>query len=278
VSPETNATDWLGDKDNVTAPSFCSARQDGHILYVIIERPDVMNALHRPANLELERIFDTFAADPDLWVAIITGAGDRAFCAGNDLKYQAAGNDTTIPPSGFGGLTARFDLTKPVIAAVNGLAFGGGFEIALSCDLIVAAETASFSLPEPRVGLAATAGGLLRLPQQIPLKRAMDIILTARRVPAKEALTLGFVNEVVERSDQVLDAATRLAQQILQGSPLAVRAAKELVTRSFDAENLKDIYVKQKTYPAVKALYDSADRIEGPLAFAEKRAPRWTGR
>lgn len=257
--------------------SYCSTRQDDHILYVTIERPDVMNALHRPANLELEGVFDGFAADPDLWIAIVTGAGDRAFCAGNDLKYQAAGNDTTIPPSGFGGLTARFDLTKPVIAAVNGLAFGGGFEIALACDLIVAAESASFSLPEPRVGLAATAGGLLRLPQQIPFKKAMDIILTGRRVPAQEAFALGFVNEVVA-AGETLDAATKLARQILQGSPLAVRAAKELALRSCDAENLKDIYPRQKSFPAVKALYESEDRIEGPRAFAEKRAPRWLGR
>lgn len=261
----------------VSASTFCSARQDGHILYVTIERPDVMNALHRPANLELERIFDAFSADPDLWIAIVTGAGDRAFCAGNDLKYQAAGNDTTIPPSGFGGLTARFDLMKPVIAAVNGFAFGGGFEIALACDLIVASELATFSLPEPRVGLAATAGGLLRLPQQIPLKKAMDIILTGRRVPAQEALALGFVNEVVGPG-HVIDAATKLAHQILQGSPLAIRAAKELTARSFDAENLRDIYGRQKTFPAVKALYESEDRIEGPRAFAEKRLPRWLGR
>lgn len=247
------------------------------MLCVTIERPDVMNALHRPANLELERAFDAFAADPDLWVAILTGAGERAFCAGNDLKYQAAGNDTTIPPSGFGGLTARFDLTKPVIAAVNGLAFGGGFEIALACDLIVAARTASFALPEPRVGLAATAGGLLRLSQQIPLKKAMDIILTGRRVGAPEAMDLGFVNEIVETPAQVLDAAKALAARILEGAPLAVRASKELAMRGFDAENLPDLYARQRTYPAVKALYDSADRIEGPRAFAEKRAPRWTG-
>src|SRR3546814_1355169 len=116
---------------------------------------------HLPANLELEQAFNDFESNPDLWVAILTGAGDKAFCAGNDLKYQAAGNDTTHPEHGFAGITARFELTKPVIAAVNGLAMGGGFEIALACDLIIASENAFFALPEPLVGLAATAGGLL---------------------------------------------------------------------------------------------------------------------
>ena len=136
---------------------------------ITISRPEVMNALHRPASLELEQVFDDFFNDSELWVAIITGAGEKAFCAGNDLKYQAAGNDTTLPPSGFGGLTGRFQTIKPVIAAVNGICMGGGFEIALACELIGAAENAVFALPEPRVGLAAGAGGLLRLPRQIPL-------------------------------------------------------------------------------------------------------------
>lgn len=258
--------------------SFCSVAREDHLLIVTIQRPEVMNALHRPANLELAQVFDSFAADPELWVAIITGAGERAFCAGNDLKYQAQGNDTTLPPSGFGGLTGRFDLNKPVIAAVNGIALGGGFEIALACDLIVASENASFGLPEPRVGLAATAGGLLRLAQQIPLKQAMSIILTARRVSAAEGKTLGFVNETVAGPGQVLDAARALASQIMQGSPMSVRASKELTARAFDGQDLEVLYRQQKSFPAVKALYESADRIEGPRAFAEKRAPRWLGR
>jgi enoyl-CoA hydratase/carnithine racemase len=257
--------------------SFCNAERSGHIYIVTINRPDVMNALHRPANLELDEAFNDFINDPDLWVAVITGAGTKAFCAGNDLKYQAAGNDTTMPPGGFGGLTARFAHTKPVIAAVNGIAMGGGFEIALACDLIVASENAVFALPEPRVGLAAAAGGLLRLPRQVPLKHAMGMILTGRRVTAKEGFELGFINELVSEG-QALAGALRWAEQILEGSPMAIRAAKDLVARGLDAESLEVAYRTQKTFPAVKALYESDDRKEGPRAFAEKRKPQWKGR
>jgi len=156
---------------------YCSVERDGHLTIVTICRPEVMNAVHAPANFELEEIFDAFAADPTQWVAILTGSGDRAFCAGNDLKYASElalrGERISIPRTGFGGLTSRFDLTKPVIAAVNGLAMGGGFEMALACDLIIASESAQFALPEPKVGMAALCGGLHRLPRQIGLKRAM---------------------------------------------------------------------------------------------------------
>ena len=137
-----------------------------------------------PANIELGKVFDDFAADPELWVAIITGRG-RAFSAGNDLRYQAEGGKRSPMPRGFGGLTSRFDLRKPVIAAVNGVAMGGGFEIALACDLIVASDQAIFALPEPRVGLAALAGGLHRLPRQIGTKQALGMILTGRRVSVR---------------------------------------------------------------------------------------------
>ncbi|MBP7565342.1 MAG: enoyl-CoA hydratase/isomerase family protein [Burkholderiaceae bacterium] len=257
--------------------SFCTVERRGPVTVVTINRPEVRNALHRPASLELEQVFDDFAADPSAWVAIVTGAGDKAFCAGNDLKYQAAGNDTTWPATGFGGLTARHDLDKPVIAAVNGLALGGGFEIALACDLIVAAEAAQFALPEPHVGLAATAGGLLRLPQQIAPKQAMGMILTGRRVGAAEGQALGFVNEVVPEG-QALAAALGWAERILQGSPMAVRAAKALVRQGQSQPSLETSYPLQKQLPAVAALYASADKIEGPRAFAEKRKPVWQGR
>src|SRR5690348_174043 len=177
---------------------YCKVEREGRLLIVTLNRPEVMNALHAPAHLELAKVFDNFAADPEQWVAIITGAGERAFSAGNDLKVTAAGGARiAMPASGFAGITSRFDLDKPVIAAVNGIAMGGGFEIALACDVIVAAATAVFALPEPRVGLAALAGGLHRLPRAIGTKRALGMILTGRRVSAAEGKELGFVNDVV---------------------------------------------------------------------------------
>src|SRR6201989_1373186 len=165
---------------------FCKVEREGRLTIVILSRPEVMNALHAAAHVELGAVFDDFANDPEQWVAIVTGAGDRAFSAGNDLKVTAAGGGRgrRLPAisSGFAGLATRFDLPKPVIAAVNGIAMGGGFEIALACDIIIAAERAVFALPEPRVGLAALAGGLHRLPREIGTKRAMGMILTGRRV------------------------------------------------------------------------------------------------
>jgi enoyl-CoA hydratase/carnithine racemase len=256
-------------------PEFCKVERDGHVLIVTIQRPEVMNALHPPANAELGRVFDDFDKDADLWVAILTGAGDRAFSAGNDLKYQAAGGQLEIPEAGFGGLTSRFEGLKPIIAAVNGVAMGGGFEIALACDLIVASERALFALPEPRVGLAALAGGLHRLPRQLPLKVAMGIILTGRRVHAQEALQLGIVNEVVPHDD-LMKAARRWADQILECAPLSVRASKESVHRGLEHASLRD--AMQARHEAVRAMVMSEDFKEGPRSFAEKRPPRWTGR
>src|SRR5918999_4162935 len=211
---------------------FCETQRDGHVLTVTINRPEVLNALHPPANAELAAVWDDFATDRDLWVAIITGAGDRAFSAGNDLKYQAAGGDMSgQPATGFAGLTSRFDLDKPVVAAVNGVAMGGGFEIALACDLIIASEQVVFALPEPRVGLAALAGGMQRLPRMVPLKQAMGMILTGRRVSAAEGLQMGFVTEVALH-DELMDRARAWAEMILECSPASVRASKQTVMRS----------------------------------------------
>src|SRR5436190_761955 len=192
---------------------FSKVTRKGPITIVTLSRPEVYNALHIDAHFELNKIFDDFSADPEQWVAIVTGAGDKAFCAGNDLKWQAAGGKRGWDTGGFAGLTSRFDCDKPIIAAVNGVAMGGGFEIALACDLIIASENATFALPEPRVGLAALAGGVHRLPRQIGLKRAMGMILTARHVSAKEGLELGFVNEVVP-AGEALAAAERWAETI----------------------------------------------------------------
>jgi enoyl-CoA hydratase/carnithine racemase len=256
---------------------YCTAERDGRLLIVTVNRPERMNAVHPPANEELARVFDDFAADPELWVAILTGAGDRAFSAGNDLRWQAEGNKLTVPATGFAGLTSRWDLHKPVIAAVNGVAMGGGFEIALACDLIIAADSAIFALPEPKVGLAALAGGLLRLPRQIDLKRAMGMILTGRRVSASEGLDLGFLNEVVPAAE-LMAVARRWAIEIMTVSPMSLRASKEIVHRGLTEPSIEQAYAAQNSYPATVALYRSADFREGPLAFAQKRAPQWKGR
>lgn len=252
---------------------FCVVEKADHIMTVTINRPERLNALHPPANAELGQVFDDYANDPDMWVAIITGAG-RAFSAGNDLRYQAEGGERMATPRGFGGLTSRFDMSKPVIAAVNGVAMGGGFEIALACDLIIASDAARFALPEPKVGLAALAGGLNRLPRQIGSKRALGMILTGRHVPAAEGETLGFVNEVVP-ADDLLPAAMRWAQQICECAPLSIRASKDVVYKSLDHASLEDSMTT--TYDSVKAMIKSSDFIEGPKAFAEKRAPNWSG-
>jgi len=259
------------------AYEFVRVDREGPVTVVTLNRPEVMNALHSPAHFELDEVFNDFAADPEQWVAIVTGAGDRAFSAGNDLKHQAGGGKMGSPPSGFAGLTSRFDLNKPLIAAVNGVAMGGGFEIALACDIIVAADSAVFALPEPRVGLAALAGGMHRLPRAIGLKRAMGMILTARRVSAAEGQELGFVNAVVPAADLMAEAR-RWAQMISECSPMSIRASKEAVMKGLDEPTLEDAIKSQMRYPAVAALFQSEDFREGPLAFAQKRPPQWKGR
>lgn len=254
---------------------FSSVAREGKLTIITIERPEVMNSLHAPGNAELSAIFDDFVSDPDQWVAIITGAGERAFSAGNDLKYTASGGDTSMmPSSGFAGLTSRFDNPKPVIAAVNGIAMGGGFEIALACDLIIAAENAVFALPEPRVGLAALAGGIHRLPREIGMKQAMGMMLTGRRVSAEEGRQLGFVNDVVPEG-QALEAAKTWAAQILECAPLSIRGTKQAAYEGMSAASLEEAIGGK--YDEIHKMFKSADLIEGPRAFAEKRAPNWKG-
>ena len=234
---------------------FCKVEDEGRVRIVTINRPEVLNALHSEAHWEFDGIWNEFAADPELWVGIITGAGERAFSAGNDLKVQAAGR-------------------RGLIAAVNGVAMGGGFETALACDIVVAAENAVFALPEPRVGLIA-GSGVHRLPRMIGQKNALGMILTGRRVSAAEGKELGFVNEVVPEG-QALEAAKRWAGSILECSPMAIRASKQSVYRSLDEPTLQAAMTT--TYPAVQANIDSQDYIEGPKAFAERRKPNWQNR
>ena len=231
-------------------PEFCKVERDGRLTIVTLNRPEVMNALHYPAHLELDRVWDDFAADPEQWVGIVTGAGDRAFSAGNDLKFQAAGGKRGFVRSGFAGLTSRFDLDKPVIAAVNGVAMGGGFE-------------------------AALAGGVHRLPRTIGLKRAMGMMLTGRHVLAREGYELGFVTAVVPEH-QALAEAKKWAAQILECSPMSIRATKQAAMGGLAMADVAQAYKVQ--YDAVAAMRASEDFIEGPKAFAEKRKPNWKGK
>ena len=254
---------------------YCIVQDEGRVRIVTLNRPEVLNALHADANDELATVWDEFAARDDLWVGIITGAGERAFSAGNDLKVQAAGRRRPNGPNGFAGSTHRFNLDKPLIAAVNGWAMGGGFETALACDIIIAAENALFALPEPRVGLIAGGGGVHRLPRMIPMKKAMGMILTGRRVPAREGFELGFVTEVVPQG-QAVEAAKRWANMILECSPMAVRASKQASYQGLGEPTLET--AMRKVYPAQQANIASQDYIEGPKAFAEKRKPDWQNR
>ena len=253
---------------------YCTVQDEGRVRIVTLNRPEVLNALHADANDELAAVWDEFAVRDDLWVGIITGAGERAFSAGNDLKVQAAGRRGPRPATQFAGLSHRFDLDKPLIAAVNGVAMGGGFETALACDIVVAAENAVFALPEPRVGLIA-GSGVHRLPRMIGQKNALGMILTGRRVSAAEGKELGFVNEVVPVGE-ALAAAKRWAGLILECSPMAIRASKQSVYRSLDEPTLQAAMTT--TYPAVQANLESQDYIEGPKAFAERRKPNWQNR
>ncbi|MFQ5381838.1 MAG: enoyl-CoA hydratase-related protein [Dehalococcoidia bacterium] len=266
----------------MTQLQYCRYEKRDHVLYITITRPEVMNALHFMANAELGGVWDEFAKDDDLWIAVLTGEGDRAFSAGNDLKYTAElsrmkpeERPKFIPASGgFGGITDRYDLFKPTIARVNGFALGGGFEMALACDIIVAADHAEVGLPEPRRGLIAGAMGVHRLPRQAPLKAAMGYMLTGRHIPARRAYELGLVTEVVPLAE--LDGAVeRTVADIRRCAPLSVRSTKESAMRGLDM-TLQE--AGKSEYQWEMARRKSEDAVEGPRAFAEKREPQWTGR
>lgn len=256
------------------ASSHIDTRVDGTTLRVTINRPEAMNALDPDAHRDLEIIFDGYAERQDLRVAVITGAGEKAFCAGSDLKARETAGGDDLPDTGFAGLTERFDLNKPVIAAVNGHAIGGGLEIVLACDLAIAVRHAKFGLPEPRVGLAAT-GGLHQLARQIPLKHAMEIALTGRMFSADEACRYGLINQVVD-AGELSSAVNALIAELNRCAPLSLRATKQIIRKGLSAGSLQAAF--KARYPALDDMLASDDAREGPRAFIEKRKPIWQGR
>jgi crotonobetainyl-CoA hydratase len=250
---------------------------DQHVATVTLARPEALNAVDLETESELQRVWNELEHNRDIRVVVLTGEGERAFCVGADLKnpsmsgleYWAAPR-----PGGFGGIALRETLNVPVIARVNGYALGGGFEMVLGCDLVVACEEASFGLPEALVGRMPLDGGMTLLQRQIPYRQAMAMLLTGRRVSAREALDMGLVNEVVPRVE--LDAAVeRWVEALLACAPLSLQAIKQVVRRT---STLSAAEAQALRLPALVSALQSADAHEGVRAFQEKRKPRWSGR
>ncbi|WP_320068920.1 enoyl-CoA-hydratase DpgD [Micromonospora sp. RTGN7] len=257
--------------------------KDGHVAVVTLDRPEVLNAMNLRMHKELARIWSDFEADDDMWVAVLTGAGSRAFSVGQDLKELAervragtAGTATfgSRDKPGWPRLTERFDLTKPVVAKVHGYAMGGGFELALACDIVIASTDATFALPEAKLGLMAGAGGLFRLSRQLPWRTAMGHLLTGRPMTAQRAFELGLVNEVVP-ADELDACVDGWVADILRCAPLSVRAIKEAATKSVTMP-LETAFSTRFHWEERRM--HSRDAVEGPLAFVEKREPRWEAR
>ena len=241
----------------------------GHIELLTINRPEARNAINRATAVALSEALDACEADDEVWVVVLTGAGDKAFSAGMDLKAFAAG-ELPITDKGFGGLTMR-DFPKPLIAAANGSAFAGGFELLISCDMVVAADHAKFGIPEASRGLVAGAGGLIRLPKRVPLAVAYEMALSAEPIDAQRAYELGLVNRVVA-GDQVLETAIALAERIAKNAPLAVRASKRVMRQALELTEAQAWPVSDEEFATI---IRSEDAHEGAVAFAEKRRPNW---
>jgi crotonobetainyl-CoA hydratase len=263
------------------AYKYITTEREERLFILTINRPEVMNAISPEASHEMAAALDEFERDEELWVAIITGAGSTAFCAGGDISVMAQAQteaDYQMPASGYGGLTNRNTCFKPIIAAVNGMAFGGGFEVALAADIILASENAVFGLPEPKIGTAAVAGGMHRLAREIGLKQAMTLILTAGSIDAQRAQVLGLVSEVVPQED-LMSAARKTAERIMRCAPLAVQASKQCVMGGLDYAGVPEAQQAQEagTFDGLDVMLKSDDIREGLNAFLEKRRPQWKG-
>jgi enoyl-CoA hydratase/carnithine racemase len=245
----------------------------GHVEILTINRPEARNAVNGDVARGFEAAFDELESDRDVWAIVVTGSGD-VFCAGADLKKIASGeaNDLYTKRGGFGGFVTR-NIDKPLIAAVNGSALAGGFEIVLACDLVVAAENAEFGLPEVMRGLFAAAGGLIRLPKRIPQAAAMEIGIVGNQISAARALELGLINRAVPK-ERVLDVALELADAVCANPPTAVRNARRLIREAVD---LPESEAWTRSNELAIEVFSTGDSLEGARAFAEKRAPNWTG-
>lgn len=257
---------------------YINVESADHIMRITLNRPEVLNAINQEMHDELQAAFDAFAADDEQYLAVVSGAGERAFSAGSDLKAIAqAGKPNVYPASGYAGLIERYDLDKPVIAAVDGVAVGGGFEVALACDILIATTRSRFGLPEPMVGAVALGGGMHRLARQVGLKHAMGLVLSADIIDAERGFQMGFITDLVtpEALEQTVDD---WCERILRCAPLATRASKQTIMRGLDEPGLESAMQAQTGYPAFARWQTSDDRQEGAKAFAEKRSPNWQGK
>ena len=239
------------------------------LLEIYINRPDKMNAINPETSMELKHIFEQFKSNDNLKVAILSGSGEKAFSAGNDLKHIRSDSDPKVP---FGGITSDYICYKPIIAAINGFALGGGLEIALSCDILIASDKSTFGFPEPKVGLFAGAGGAAKLAKLIPQKLALSLLLTGKLINSTEAKNIGLISEIIPAKD-ILNRAREIANEILKCSPLAISATKQIIYNEYPTDYDPDDI--EKKYSEVIKLRDSNHFNIGKKAFANKEDPAW---